>query len=262
MIDFVYKEQYTVEDLVEIIRLLRSDHGCPWDREQSHESIRRNFLEEAYEAVEAIDEKDPEHLKEELGDVLMQVIFHSVMEEEEGRFCLNDVADRTCKKLINRHPHVFGTVRVSGSGEVLRNWDEIKRQEKGQETLASAMNSVAKSLPALWRAEKVQNKARKVGFDWPDVSGALGKVREETTELKQAILGNTNVEEELGDLLFAVVNVARFLKVDPEQALGSACDKFVARFQKVEEMARSAGSALENMSLSEMDVLWDRAKKC
>ena len=168
MINFAYKDHYTVEDLIQIIHLLRSDHGCPWDREQTHESIRRNFLEEAYEAVEAIDERDPEHLKEELGDVLTQVIFHAAIEEEDGRFCLDDVADGTCKKLIGRHPHVFGTKEVTGSDDVLRNWDEIKRQEKGQKTHTSAMDSVARSLPALWRAEKIQNKAKKVGFDWPE----------------------------------------------------------------------------------------------
>jgi tetrapyrrole methylase family protein/MazG family protein len=261
MIDFAYKEQYTVEDLVKIIHLLRSENGCPWDREQTHESIRRNFLEEAYEAVEAIDEQDPEHLKEELGDVLMQVIFHSAIEQEAGGFCLDDVADGTCKKLIHRHPHVFGAVQVSNSDDVLRNWDEIKRQEKEQTTYASTMDSVAKSLPALWRAEKIQSKARKVGFDWPDVSGAMDKVQEETAELKQAILEKSNMEEELGDLLFAVVNVARFLQVDPEQALGGACNKFIARFQMVEEMARSAGTPLDGMSLSELDALWERAKE-
>ncbi|MGI6498467.1 MAG: nucleoside triphosphate pyrophosphohydrolase [Oscillospiraceae bacterium] len=261
MINFAYKDHYTVEDLNRIIHLLRSEQGCPWDREQSHESIRRNFLEEAYEAVEAIDENDPEHLKEELGDVLTQVIFHAAIEEECGRFHLDDVADVTCKKLIGRHPHVFGGSQVSGSEDVMRHWDDIKRREKGQKTHTSAMDSVAKSLPALWRAEKIQDKAKKAGFDWPDLSGAMDKLEEETTELRQAISQQGNIEEELGDLLFSVVNVARFLKIDPEEALGQACDKFISRFQDMEEAARTSGKTLEGMSLSEMDVLWERAKR-
>lgn len=261
MINFAYKDHYTVEDLKQIIHLLRSEQGCPWDQEQTHQSIRRNFLEEAYEAVEAIDENDSDHLKEELGDVLTQVIFHAAIEEEASRFHLDDVADGTCRKLIGRHPHVFGDIQVSGSGDVMRNWDDIKRQEKGQSTHASAMDSVARSLPALWRAEKIQNKAKKVGFDWPDISGAMDKLKEETMELQQAMSQNGNIEEELGDLLFSVVNVARFLEIDPEKALGQACDKFISRFQNVEEAAHASGMTLEEMSLSEMDVLWERAKK-
>lgn len=261
MIDFAYKEAYTVADLKEIIKILRSDHGCPWDREQTHGSIRRNFLEEAYEAVEAIDEGNMEHLREELGDVLTQVVFHAAIEEERGGFDLDAVADGTCKKLIYRHPHIFGETEVSDSAEVMTNWDVLKRKEKGQKTVVSAMDAVAKSLPALWRAEKVQDKAKKVGFDWPDVSGALQKLREETEELGQAIQDNGNVREELGDLLFSAVNVARFLSVDPEQALHEASEKFIRRFQKVEQMASEGKKSLEEMTLEEMDALWDKAKK-
>ena len=261
MVDFQYKDSYGVKDLEEIVRLLRAPGGCPWDAEQTHQSIRRNFLEEAYEAVEAIDEQSPEHLKEELGDVLLQVVFHARMEQEEGRFDLDSVADGICKKLIFRHPHVFGNVSVSGTGEVLSNWEDLKRQEKGQATNTDTLQAVARSLPALWRAEKVQKKAKKAGFDWPDISGALDKLSEELAELNAAVAEGSNVEEELGDLLFSAVNVSRFLKVDPETALGKATDKFISRFQKVEALAQTQGTPMEDMSLAELDKLWERAKQ-
>ena len=261
MVDFQYKESYDVQDLDEIVRILRAPGGCPWDAEQTHQSIRRNFLEEAYEAVEAIDEGNPDHLKEELGDVLLQVLFHARMEQEAGRFDLNDVADGVCKKLIYRHPHVFGDVSVTGTGEVLSNWEELKRKEKGQATNTDALEAVARSLPALWRAEKVQKKAKKAGFDWPDISGALDKLSEEIGELKAAVAGGTNVEEELGDLLFSAVNVSRFLKTDPEDALNAATDKFIGRFAKVEELAAAQGRSMEGMTLEELDKLWEQAKQ-
>lgn len=261
MVDFQYKDSYDVRDLEEIVRILRAPGGCPWDAEQTHESIRRNFLEEAYEAVEAIDEKNPDHLKEELGDVLLQVLFHARMEQEAGRFDLDDVADGVCKKLIYRHPHVFGDVSVTGTGEVLTNWEELKRKEKGQATNTDALDAVARSLPALWRAEKVQKKAKKAGFDWPDISGALDKLSEELEELKTAVAQGTNVEEELGDLLFSAVNVSRFLKADPEVALGKATDKFISRFSKVEALAAAQNQAMEGMTLEELDKLWERAKE-
>jgi tetrapyrrole methylase family protein/MazG family protein len=260
MVDFMQKDFYTVSDLQEIVRLLRAPGGCPWDREQTHESIRRNFLEEAYEVAEAIDEQDADHLKEELGDVLLQVLFHSCIEEEAGRFSLDDVADGVSKKLIFRHPHVFGETEVKGSGEVLHNWEELKRQEKGQETHSQALSSVARSLPALWRAEKVQSKAKKVGFDWPSIDGAMDKLEEELSELREAVKDRSNPVEELGDLLFAAVNVARFLSADPEETLHKACDKFIHRFHLVEELAAQQGDTLERMSLAEMDGLWDQAK--
>ena len=261
MVDFQYKDSYNVKDLEEIVRILRAPGGCPWDAEQTHQSIRRNFLEEAYEAVEAIDEDSPEHLEEELGDVLLQVVMHARMEEEAGRFNLDGVADGICKKLIYRHPHVFGDVSVSGTGEVLSNWEALKRKEKGQATNTDALEAVARSLPALWRAEKVQKKARKAGFDWPDVSGALDKLTEELSELKEAVATGGNVAEELGDLLFSAVNAARFLKVDPEDALNGATDKFIGRFRRVEAGAAGQGKAMEDMSLAELDQLWDRAKE-
>ena len=261
MVDFEYKNYYTVYDLEKIVAVLRSEDGCPWDREQTHESIRRNFLEEAYEAVEAIDEKNPEHLKEELGDVLTQIVFHSRLEEEQGSFKLDDVADAVCRKLIYRHPHVFGSEEVDNSEEVLLNWDKLKRQEKSQATTASAMESVASSLPALWRAEKIQAKARKVGFDWEDVSSALDKIYEEADELKVAIAEGKGIEEELGDLLFSAVNAARFTGIDPEVALHLSCDKFIRRFKYIEQAALKQGRELSDMTLAEMEELYTKAKK-
>lgn len=257
MVDSNKIERYDFNDLLEVMELLRGEGGCPWDREQTHKSIRRNFIEEVYEACEAIDNEDNTHLCEELGDVLLQVVFHTHMAKSEGAFDIDDVTDGICRKLILRHPHIFGSVSVSGSAEVLENWEEIKKREKGQDTYTQAMEQVAKSLPALIYAEKIQKKAKKSGFDWDDVSGALEKVREETEELACAITQQTNAEEELGDLLFSVVNVARFLDLDPEEALSKAARKFQARFAKVEEMA---GAALKGMSLAEMDKLWEKAK--
>lgn len=261
MIDFVRKNSYGLKDLEKIVSILRSPGGCPWDAEQDHKSLRRALLEESCEVIEAINEEDPVHLQEELGDVLLQVVFHADIERQAGRFDLEDVADGVSKKLIFRHPHVFGDVQVHDSEEVLVNWDALKRQEKSQETYTDTLTAVAKSLPALWRAEKVQKKAAKVGFDWPDVSGALDKVSEETAELRAAMDGDGDVGEELGDLLFAAVNVGRFLKLDPEKSLTTATDKFAARFRRVEQAARAQGRELKDMTLAEMDMLWDQVKK-
>jgi tetrapyrrole methylase family protein/MazG family protein len=260
MVNFESKARYDVYDLQRIVKLLRGPGGCPWDAEQTHQSIRRNFLEEAYEAVEAIDEEDSAHLCEELGDVLMQVIFHSDIEACAGRFDLNDVADMSCRKLISRHPHVFGDVTVSGSAEVIDNWEVLKRAEKRHDTIGESLDAVAKSLPALWRAEKIQKKAAKAGFDWPDISGAMDKLREELTELTDALQTNGNAGEELGDLLFSAVNVARFIGADPEEILGFACDKFTDRFSHLEKAAANQGKKLSEMTLSEMDKLYEEAK--
>jgi len=260
MINFSYKTKYGVYDLVEIMRILRSPEGCPWDREQDHKSVRRNMLEEAYEAVEAIDEESADHLKEELGDLLAQVVFHSEMEYEKGVFDIDDVADGVCKKFILRHPHIFGDTSVSSSEEVLDNWDKIKRVEKGQKTTADAMDSVAKSLPALWRAEKIQKKAAKVGFDFPDFDSAWTKLEEEMRELYAAAKGDGDTGEELGDLLFAAVNVARFLKKDPERELELACEKFLERFRYVENQALSRGKQPDEMTLGELDAFWEEYK--
>lgn len=260
MIDFVKKEAYGLQDLREIVSILRAPGGCPWDREQDHKSLRRALLEESCEVIEAINEEDPDHLKEELGDVLLQVVFHADIERQAGRFDLDDVADGICKKLIFRHPHVFGDVTVQNSDEVLVNWDALKRQEKDQETYTDTLTAVAKSLPALWRAEKVQKKAKKAGFDWSGYAGALDKLSEELSELKDAIAQGTNVEEELGDLLFSAVNVSRFLKADPEEALNAATEKFISRFAKVEALALAEGKDMARMSPEELDKLWEQAK--
>lgn len=261
MINFVRKDHYSLKDLENIVAVLRAPGGCPWDAEQDHMSLRRGTLEECYEVIEAINEENPDHLKEELGDLLLQVVFHARLEQEAGRFDLEEVADGICKKLIFRHPHVFGDVTVQDSAEVLVNWDQLKRQEKSQESYTDTLTSVAKSLPALWRAEKVQKKAKKAGFDWPDASGAVDKLSEELSELKEALDLGTNVKEELGDLLFSIVNVSRFLKADPEEALNAATEKFIARFAKVERMALAQGKDMAQMSLSELDVLWEQAKR-
>ena len=262
MVHWTPQPSYNCQDLIEIVRILRHPGGCSWDREQTHQSIRRNFLEEAYEVAEAIDEGDQEHLKEELGDVLLQVVFHTSIEEDAGRFGLDDVADGVCKKLIYRHPHVFGDVTVSSTGEILSNWEELKKEEKHQKTQADAVDAVARTLPALWRAEKIKKKVTKAGFDWQDVSGALDKLSEELDELKAAALaGKGDPVEELGDLLLAAVSVARFLDADPEAALHRACDKFSARFRKTEELAGKCGLKLDGLSDREQSALWKAAKE-
>ena len=251
MVDFEQKDKYSVADLLRIMEILRAPDGCMWDRAQDHHSIRQNFIEETYEVCEAIDDEDTEHLKEELGDVLLQVVFHAQMEKEKGVFDMDDVADGICKKLIFRHPHIFGDVKVGSTDEILSNWDDLKRKEKKQETDTSTLESVSKSLPSLIRAQKLQKKAAKVGFDWPDVSGAL----------RAAIGGDGDVEEEIGDLIFAVTNVSRFVKVDSERAAEKTCNKFVRRFADMEQQAKAQGKQLSELTLEEMDALWDEAKK-
>ncbi|MDR3767559.1 MAG: nucleoside triphosphate pyrophosphohydrolase [Butyricicoccus sp.] len=258
MIDFTFKEKYGFEDLLRIMEILRAPDGCMWDREQDHHSIRRNFIEETYEAVEAIDNDDPVLLREELGDVLLQVVFHAQMEKEKGVFDMGDVADGVCKKLIYRHPHIFGNTEVGSTEEILNNWDELKKKEKSQKTVTDGLDSVARSLPGLIRADKILKKASKAGFDWDDVSGAIGKVREELDEVEAAGNGQGDPADEIGDLLFAAVSVARFFKVEPEQAMERACDKFIRRFARVEELAGADG--LQEKSLDELKALWQRAK--
>lgn len=262
MTDFEFKNNYNIDDFLHIMKLLRSPGGCPWDIEQTHKSIRKNLIEETYEVIEAIDKDDTTLLCEELGDLLMQIIFHTQMEEEKGTFTFDDVCDGICKKLIVRHPHVFGDVTVNDSGEVLKNWDEIKRKTKGQKTTGESMQSVPRELPALMRAQKLQQKAAKVGFDWDDISGAIEKIGEETNELKSAVEKNDteNQIEELGDLLFSVVNVSRFIKCDSEEALTFASDKFLNRFIKVEQLAAEREIDMKSSSLEELDRLWDEAK--
>ena len=261
MINFVRKPQYGYEDLLEIIRLLRSEDGCPWDKAQTHQTIRRGLLEEAYEASEAIDNDDPVLLKEELGDVLMQVVFHADIESDAGRFTIDDVCDGVVKKLLFRHPHVFGSQREDSPESVLVSWDKLKRQEKGQKTVADSMDSVARSLPGLWRAEKLQSKAASAGFEWPAVQGALDKLEEEVAELRRAVEEDGDVPEELGDVLFAAVKVGRFCACDPEDAVNGTCEKFIRRFRAVENGAAAQGREVSQLSLEEMTALWNEAKR-
>ena len=260
MLNFENKPGYDFDDLRKLIELLRGPGGCPWDREQTHESIRRNLIEEAYEAAESIDNGDTENLIEELGDVLMQVIFHAHIAEIAGQFDLNDITDATCRKLIRRHPHVFGDISAENGAQSLAFWDSIKREEKKQDAVTDAMRSVARSLPALWRAEKIQQKAAKPGFDWPDHTGALEALDQELGELKDAISVGDGVGEELGDLIFSAVNVARFFDVDPEEALGKSCDKFISRFAHVENESLKQGRDLTDMTLDEMEEIYLQAK--
>lgn len=261
--NFQFKDKYNVYDLVDIIRLLRAEGGCPWDIEQTHESIRQCLIEETYETIEAINKKSIPMLREELGDVLMQVIFHAQIETENGNFTIDDVADENAKKMIIRHPHVFGTVNVDGVDDVLTNWDEIKRQTKKQKSVSESIDSIPRELPALMRAQKTQRKASKVGFDWDDVKGAIDKHMEELEELKAAIENqdSENAFEELGDVLFSAVNISRFIDVDSEEALTAATDKFASRFKKVEALAKDRGIDMKSSSLEELDKLWDEAKK-
>ena len=262
MINFVRKNRYDYADALEIIRLLRSEEGCPWDKVQTHKSIRRGMLEEAYEAAEAIDLEDPVLLQEELGDVLMQVIFHSLMEEEAGRFNFDDVCDEVCKKLILRHPHVFGNVNAETPDEVLRNLDAIKMQSKSQKKIADSVDDVPRSLPALMRAQKVQKRSAKSGMDFKDAADASKKVEEELSELRDAIASSDKKkqEEELGDLLFSVVNTARFLDVDAEEALTRSTDKFAKRFRDVEALAAARGIDMKTAPMPLIDSLWEEVK--
>ncbi len=263
MVDFTLKDNYNCDDFIRVMKLLRAPGGCPWDREQTHESIKKNLIEETYEVIEAINKQSPEMLREELGDLFMQVIFHTVMEEEKGNFNFDDVTDEVTKKLIIRHPHVFGDVTAETSDEVLVNWDAIKRQTKGQKTTSDSMASVPRELPALMRAAKLQKKAAGVGFDWDNVSGALDKLSEEIAELRAAIEGGRaeEINEEFGDLLFSAVNVSRFLKLDAEESLTASSDKFLARFTEVERIAAERGIDMKDAPLEVLDAIWDEVKQ-
>ncbi len=261
-VNFTEKENFDFYDLVEIMKFLRAPDGCPWDKVQTHESIRSNFIEETYEVIEAIDNKDSELLKEELGDVMLQVVFHSEMSAEENEFDINDVINDVCKKLVVRHPHVFGDVKAENSEDALKSWDNVKMATKSQKKQSEAMDSVCKALPSLMRAEKIQKKAAKIGFDWESADGAMDKVYEEADELKRAVESGdeASMNEELGDLLFSVVNVSRFIKVDSEKALYDACDKFTDRFKKLENLAGERGIDIKTASLSQLDSLWEEVK--
>lgn len=252
-------KKYTFDDLLEIMKILRGENGCPWDKAQDHQSIKYALLEEACEAMESLDKKEPDNFADELGDVLLQVVFHSQIASENGTFTIDNVLYHICNKLITRHTHIFGSDKTNNSTEALDLWEANKKTEKGLKTQAEIMQDVCTYLPQLIRAEKVQKKAAKVGFDWDNISGAYDKLKEEIDELKSAE-SFENIEEEFGDLLFSCVNVARFLNVNPEEALKKATDKFIDRFSKVESIATSEGKQLENTTLEEMDILWEKAK--
>ncbi len=244
-----------LERLIEIISILRSENGCKWDREQTHSTLKRNMLEEAYEAVDAIDDNDLNHLKEELGDVLLQVVLHAQIAKEENAFNIEDVAKGISDKLIHRHPHVFGDVKVQSTDEILDNWEKLKKEEKPHRT--SIMDGVSKSQSAMMSAQKISKKAVKTGFEWPDETSLYDCVLSEIKEFQQAKTQDEK-EEEMGDILFAVVNLARWNKIEAEQALLKSNKKFMARFRKMESLA---DKELEKLTLEEWDSLWKKAKE-
>jgi len=246
--------------LVEIMATLRSENGCPWDRAQNHKSLRQHLLEEAYEVIETIDEEHYEKLPDELGDLLLQVIFHAQMASEEGLFNIETVLQSIINKLIRRHPHVFGEKVVETAEEQIILWEQTKINNEGKK---SAIDGVPKQLPALIRSYRVQNKAAAVGFDWEKIEPVWEKVSEELNELQNAITTGEKekVEDELGDLLFTIVNLSRFLKINPEDALRKTINKFDRRFRKVEENFKNRGQSLSKVSLEEMDEVWEKIKK-
>lgn len=257
------KDVYTVDDLIGIMRVLRGENGCPWDREQTHTSIRNNLLEEAYETVDAIDRLDDTDMVEELGDLLLQIVFHCQMAEERGAYNLNDVADGICKKLIYRHPHIFSNVVAKTSDEVLNNWDNLKKKEKHMTSYSDTLKAVPKSFPACMRAQKIQKRASKAGYDFDSVSDTVTKIEEELTELKEAISNKdkNTAAAELGDLLFSIINTARHLKVDAEEQLFASTERFISRFSLAEDLAVADNLDLADLSNEERDVLWERSKE-
>lgn len=262
MVEYQQKDHYSINDLLDIVRLLRGEGGCPWDREQTHQSIRSDLIEETCEVIEAIDLEDAELLREELGDVLLQVVFHCRIEEEQSSFKFDDVCDEVCKKLIIRHPHVFGDVTANTTDQVLKNWDAIKMETKGQERYTDTLTSVAKSLPALMRAQKVGKRAMRAGMDFRCAEDAVACIGGEKAELDAAIAsGNkADIEEEMGDLLFSCVNAARHLGIDAELALKSATEKFIKRFSFTEDLVSEKKLDMKNLPIEELDIYWDKAK--
>lgn len=260
MINFKQKPRYGYDDMVELIHKLRQPGGCPWDQAQTHQSIRRCFLEETYEALEAMEQDDPAHICEELGDVLTQVVFHGTMEQDAGRFTMDDICDGVCKKMIGRHPHLFAGEDGETADQAFADWEAVKRVEKGQTTHTATLQAVPKNLPANWRAEKLQKKAAKSGFCWESALEALDKLTEETNELRAAISEGLDPREELGDVLFAAVSVATKLAADPEDTLHAACEKFVNRFSRMEAAVLQQGRQPEGLSREELLQLWNAAK--
>ncbi|MBP1596281.1 MAG: MazG family protein [Acidobacteria bacterium] len=262
------KRRADIQKLADLVARLRGESGCPWDREQTRETLKPMLIEEAYEVLDALDDPDPMELKEELGDLLFQVVFHAQIAKEKGEFDLADVIDRLHEKMIRRHPHVFGGASLPTAGDVLRNWEDIKAGERGTqstylpESEKSLLDGIPSKLPALHEAYQITAKAARVGFDWPDLDGILDKLREETAELSSAAAGNDRdqLAQEVGDLLFVVVNVARFLGIDPETALRRCNRKFGRRFRYVESAIKKQGREMRSASLEEMDALWEEAK--
>lgn len=263
MVDFNFKDKYSINDLIEIVRLLRSENGCPWDKEQTHKSIRMDFLEEVYEVIEAIDFDSQDMLREELGDVLLQVVFHSQIETEKKSFDFSDVTDDICKKLIIRHPHVFGDTSVNSSEEVLKNWDSIKKDTKGQQTFTDTLKSVPRVFPSLLRAGKLGKRASRANLDFKDSESAFKSLRNEVDELSSAMKAEDNalIAEEIGDVIFSAVNVARKLGFNAEELLTQANEKFISRFEKVEQMAIDNNENMQDLSSEELDIYWNRAKE-
>ncbi len=262
--EFIKKARYDIDDLLSVVRILREPGGCPWDQAQTHQSIRQNFIEETYEVADAIDAADAHLLCEELGDVLLQIVLHVQMEQEQNSFTFNDVCDGICKKLIYRHPHVFGSVEVSSAGEVLQNWESLKNVEKGRTTAAVRLDSVPASLPALMYATKMQKRAADYGFAYSDIHAVIADLESEIAELKAAIAQNEapqNIGQELGDILFSAANVAAFLDVDAEQELESSTKRFAARVKRVEELAEEQSIPLESLDAPTRDKYWKQAKK-
>lgn len=253
-------EKYSFEDLCLLAKLLRAEGGCPWDREQTHKSIRKDIIEETYEVIEAIDKEDPELMREELGDLLWQVVFHAELEREEGRADMSDIVHDICSKLVHRHPHVFGSVVAETSEVVLDNWEKIKTEEKQRNTVTSKLQSVPPALPALMRAQKIGKRAP--FFDFADAEEVLVKLEEETNELKDAISsGNkSDIDEEFGDLLFTAVSLARKLGIDAEESLTKASEKFISRFSVLEAEVIAEDKDITTLSMAELDAIWDRIK--
>ncbi len=251
-----------IEQLRAVVAALRSPEGCPWDREQNHVTLRGGLLEEAYEVVAAIDASDDINFCEELGDLLLQVVFHGQIATEEGRFNFDQIALGISEKLVRRHPHVFGNESADDSAAVLVRWEEIKRQEKGAQEVVSALDGISEGMPALQYAAKVQKRAARIGFDWQEAAPVLDKVREELAEVEGAVHeGTARLEEELGDLLFAVVNLTRKLNLDPEVALSGATRKFARRFRAVEGLMRARSMPESGASLDALDLLWAEVKE-
>lgn len=258
---FIFKDRYNVDDLRLVVKVLRSENGCPWDKVQTHDTLKKDFLEEVYEVIEAIDANSVPMLREELGDVLLQVVFHADIEEDAGTFNLDDVADEVCKKLIERHPHVFGELSLETPEEVLKSWDSIKKEKK-QQSFTDTLDAVPKVFPALMRAQKLGKRASRAGMDFTDANGAFESLRSEVSEAEAAInSGDTQaIAEELGDILFSCVNVARLSGLDAEELLTASSNKFINRFSAVEDMVRQDGKEMTSLSIDELDSYWKKAK--